>query len=152
VVLVGYGRVGQRIGEALLQSGLSVVVAEQNREIVEGLRKRGLSAVAGDASEPAVLIQAHIAQARMLVIALDDTFRARQMMETARALNPEIEVVIRTHSEDEAAALRREKAGRVFMGEHELALSMTSHVLGRMGSRTAVAGRGTADAADTPSH
>ena len=55
VVLVGYGRVGRSIGEALAEQGLSFVVAEQNRELVEGLRKRGIHAVAGDAAEPAVL-------------------------------------------------------------------------------------------------
>ena len=38
VVLVGYGRVGRRIGEALTANGISFVVAEENREIVEKLR------------------------------------------------------------------------------------------------------------------
>jgi len=69
VVLVGYGRVGQRIAEALAEHGLRFAVAEQNRELVETLRARGIHAVAGDAAEPAVLIQAHIARARILVIA-----------------------------------------------------------------------------------
>ena len=74
VVLVGYGRVGRRVGEALTKNGVPFVVAEQNRELVEQLRERGLWAVSGDASDPAVLIQAHIARARMLVIATPDTF------------------------------------------------------------------------------
>ncbi len=129
VVLVGYGRVGRLIGEALAKRELSFVVAEQNRELVEGLRKRGIHAVAGDAAEPAVLIQAHIARAAMLVIAVPDTLRARRMIETARILNPPIEIIVRTHNEEEAALLRRESGGAVFMGEHELALSMTRHIL-----------------------
>ncbi len=132
VVLVGYGRVGRRIAEALTERGISVVVAEQNRELVEALRARGMPAVSGNAADPAVLIQAHIARASMLVIATPDTFRARQMIEIARTLNPDIETVVRSHSEEEAVLLKQEKAGEVFMGEHELALSMTRHVLGRM--------------------
>ena len=51
------------------------------------------------------------------------------MVEIARTLNPDIEIVVRTHSEEEAALLRSENAGTVFMGEHELALAMTRHVL-----------------------
>ncbi|MFZ1642848.1 MAG: YbaL family putative K(+) efflux transporter [Candidatus Contendobacter sp.] len=133
VVLVGYGRVGRRIGEALTERGVPIVVAEQNREIVERLRERGIPAVSGDASEPAVLIQAHIARARMLVIATPDTFRARKMIEIAHALKPDVEAVVRTHSDEEAALLRKEKAGKVFIGEHELALGMTRHVLERIG-------------------
>src|SRR5688572_13892976 len=60
VVLVGYGRVGRRIGETLTANGISFVVAEENREIVEKLRDSGIPAVSGDASDPNVLIQAHV--------------------------------------------------------------------------------------------
>ena len=39
--------------------------------------------------------------------------------------------MVRTHSDEEAELLRREHADQVFMGEHELALGMTRHVLER---------------------
>jgi CPA2 family monovalent cation:H+ antiporter-2 len=136
VVLVGYGRVGRRIGEALSARRVAFVVAEQNRELVHQLRSSGIPAVSGDASEPAVLIQAHIARARMLVIAMPDTFRARKMIEIARMLNPRIDTVVRTHSEEEAALLQKEHAGKVFMGEHELALAMAHHVLEKVADGT----------------
>ena len=135
VVLVGYGRVGRRIGEALTAHGVRFVVAEQNRELVESLRKHGSHAVAGDASDPVVLVQAHIARARILVIATPDTFQVRRMLEIARTLNPQIETIVRTHSEEEAVLLRNEKAGTVFLGEHELALSMTRYVLEKTAAR-----------------
>ena len=134
VVVVGYGRVGRRIGEALAEQRVPLVVAEQNREMVEALRKRGIHAVAGDAADPAVLIQAHIARAAMLVIAVPDTLRARRMIETARILNPPVEIIVRTHNDEEAALLRKESGGEVFIGEHELALSMLRHVLNSMAS------------------
>ena len=132
VLLVGYGRVGRRIGEALIERGVPIVVAEENREIVQELRDRGIPAVSGDASEPAVLIQAHVARAGMLVIATPDAFRARKMLEIAAALRPEAVTVVRTHSDEEAALLVKENAGKVFVGEHELALAMTRHVLERI--------------------
>jgi CPA2 family monovalent cation:H+ antiporter-2 len=132
VVLVGYGRVGRRIAEALRERGVRFVVAEQNRELVEELRGRGVHAVSGDASEPAVLIQAHIARARMLVIAAPDAFQARGMLEIARMVNPGIETVVRTHGEEETELLRKEGADQVFLGEHELARSMADYVLGRV--------------------
>lgn len=133
VVLVGYGRVGRRIGEALAERGIPYVVAEQNRELVERLRTKGIAAVSGDASDPTVLVQAHIAHASMLVVATPDTFDVRQMIETARALNPGIETVVRTHNEEEAMLLQQESADKVFLGEHELAKGMTRHVLDRYG-------------------
>jgi CPA2 family monovalent cation:H+ antiporter-2 len=129
VVLVGYGRVGKRIAAELDREGIHYVVAEQNRDIVEELRRRDQPAVAGNAADPAVLIQAHIARAAMLVIATPDTFHVRAMVETAKALNPDIRCVVRTHNEEEARLLRAETGGTVLVGEHELARSMTRHVL-----------------------
>ncbi|MBN8759821.1 MAG: sodium:proton antiporter [Thiobacillus sp. 65-69] len=139
VVLVGYGRVGKRIARALEARGIPYVVAEQNRELVEDLRKQGVAAVSGNAAEPSVLIQAHIAQAAMMVVATPDPLNVRQMVDTARTLNPEIEIVLRTHSEDESAMLRKEHIGTVFFGEEELAKGMTAHVLERFPPRTAQA-------------
>jgi len=138
VVLVGYGRVGRAIAEALDEQGISYVVAEQNREVVEKLRHAGQPAVAGNAAEPAVLIQAHIAHAAMLVIATPDTFHVRAMIETARALNPAIRCVVRTHNMEEAALLRSENAGEVFVGEQELAGSMTRHVLATLPAKAGI--------------
>jgi CPA2 family monovalent cation:H+ antiporter-2 len=131
VVLVGYGRVGRRIAGALDARGIPYVVAEQNRELVEDLRRSGIAAVSGNAAEPAVLIQAHIANAAMLVVATPDPLNVRQMASIARMLNPGIEIVLRTHSEGESQLLRKDAVGTVFFGEEELARGMTSHVLER---------------------
>jgi CPA2 family monovalent cation:H+ antiporter-2 len=132
VVLVGYGRVGRRIAEALQRADIPFVVAEQNRELVESLRDSGMPAVSGDAAEPAVLIQAHIADAAMLVIAMPDPLNLRRMVDTARTLNPDIEIVLRTHSEAELEMLRKDDLGTVFFGEDELARSMAGHVVNRL--------------------
>jgi CPA2 family monovalent cation:H+ antiporter-2 len=133
VVLVGYGGVGRRIAEALAAQGIPFVVAEQNREMVERLRQKGMVAVSGDAADPTVLVQAHIMKAHMLVIATPDVLDAQKMIETARTLNPEIEIVVRSQSEEEAELLESDHVGLIFLGEHELAKSMARHVLERFG-------------------
>jgi CPA2 family monovalent cation:H+ antiporter-2 len=131
VVLVGYGRVGRKMAEALGLAAVPYVVVDQNREIVEQLRLRGIPAVYGDASQPEVLVQAHVARALMLVVATPDSMGVRQMAGAAQLLNPAIEIVVRSHNEEEAHRLEEELAGKVFVGEHELALAMTSYVVGR---------------------
>jgi CPA2 family monovalent cation:H+ antiporter-2 len=78
-----------------------------------------------------VLIQAHIAHAAMLVVAMPDAIHIRQMADCARALNPAIEIVLRTHSDDESELLRKEGIGTVFFGEEELAAGMSRHILQR---------------------
>ena len=129
VVIVGYGRVGRRIGAALTANAIPIVVVEDNREIVQELRHSDISAVFGNASELAVLIQAHLHEARMLVIAVPDTVDVRRMVERARTVNPRIAAVVRTHHDEQLTSLENEIAGKVFLGEHELAVSMTRYVL-----------------------
>lgn len=137
VVLVGYGRVGRRIALALDARGIPYVVVEQNRERVEALRSKGIVAVSGNAADPAVLIQAHIAHAAMLVVAIPDLLDIRQMADASRALNPGIEIVLRTHSEEESQRLSKDGVGTVFFGEEELAKGMTNHVLERFAPQQA---------------
>ncbi|HSW05125.1 YbaL family putative K(+) efflux transporter [Aquabacterium sp.] len=129
VVLVGYGRVGRHVAAALMRAGVPFVVADINRERVEALRAQGLPAVAGDASDPAVLVQAHIALARVLVIAVPDAVGAPKMIATARALNPAIETIVRCHNEDEARLLQALERTQVYVGEQALAEAMVRHLL-----------------------
>lgn len=133
VVLVGYGRVGQRIAQTLIKHEIPFVVAETNRGIVEKLRAQNIPAVCGDAADANVLIQAHITNASLLIAATSNTFHVRGMIEIARKLNPTIETVIRTHNEEEATLWKKEKIGKIFLSEKQLADGMANYVLARMG-------------------
>ena len=136
VVLVGYGRVGRRIAEALSERNIPYVVADQNRELVERLRASGLPAVSGNAVDPETLVQAHIHEASVLAIATPKTLEVRQMAETARTLNPGIAILVRSHNEDEARLLEQEDGCTVFVGERELADAMTRRTLAQIRDRS----------------
>ncbi|MCW5589334.1 MAG: Kef family K(+) transporter [Legionellales bacterium] len=130
IVLVGYGdRVGSRIAQAFIQEDIPYVVVDQNRELVEELRNQDIAVVSGDAAEPSVLIQAHIARAKLMVIALPNTLHVQRMIEIARMLNPKIEIVVRTHFEEEAERLEKQARVKAFLGEKELAHSMSHYAL-----------------------
>lgn len=135
IVLVGWGRVGKQIGSDLAAEGVPYVVVESNREFVESHRQGGGAAVWGDATDPLVLVQAHIREARALVIATPETVQVRTMVETARTLNPSVEVIVRSHNAEEADLLERDGAGKVFVGEHELARAMVSFALDTVGRK-----------------
>ena len=135
IVLVGWGRVGKQIGSDLAAECVPYVVVESNREFVESHRQGGGAAVWGDATDPLVLVQAHIREARALVIATPETVQVRTMVETARTLNPSVEVIVRSHNAEEADLLERDGAGKVFVGEHELARAMVSFALDTVGRK-----------------
>jgi CPA2 family monovalent cation:H+ antiporter-2 len=137
VVLVGHGVVGSGIAATLRQRHIPFVVVEQNREHVQRLRADGDAAVWGNAVDPVVLVQAHIATAGLLVIAVSDTTGVRPMMDTAHALNPSIPIIARAASEEEAALLAGAGAERVFSARSALADAMAHAVVQRIDAMVA---------------
>ena len=129
VVIVGFGRVGGTIGRALERQGVPYIVIERNREAVETLRERGLPVLYGDATRPGILKHAHLDRASTLVLAAPGAYHARQIILLARGVNPDIDIVARTHSEMEQRYLEKQGVSMAVMGEHELALGMTRYAL-----------------------
>ena len=84
---------------------------------------------------PEVLVQAHVARAAMLVVAVHDTVDVRKMLDIARMLNPSIHVLVRTHNAEEADLLRHEGVNAALVAEHELAASMGAHILAHTTAR-----------------
>jgi CPA2 family monovalent cation:H+ antiporter-2 len=133
VVLVGYGRVGGTVAEALQRADVKFVVVEEQERIVDGLRQRGERAIQGDATRADVLDRTGIARARLVVITAPEPFRARRIAEVARAANPQIVIAIRTHSAAEQAFFEEyfghDASGRSVYAEREAALSLAHYAL-----------------------
>lgn len=139
-ILCGYGRVGRLIGPALERRGFRYVVITQQRDEVDGLRARGVPAIYGDPANADVLAIAHVAAARLVIVATPDSNETRLIVERARAANPDVDLVVRTHSDTEAAHLRA-LGSRVqaIHGERELAVQMARYALRRFGVSAAEA-------------
>lgn len=132
-VIVGYGRVGSTIGKALTRKKIPFIVVEQNRETVESLRKRGITALYGDATRSGVLKHAHLSSAQILVVTAPDAYQARRVIELGRAENASIQTVVRTHSVAEQIHFMKMGVGLAVMGERELALGMARFSLRALG-------------------
>lgn len=132
VVLIGYGETGRRITKTLQEQNIKVVIAEQNRETVEKLREKGIAAVSGAATEPNVLIQAHIMHARLLIISPMDILDIHQIVNITKQLNPHIEILLCAESAEEARVLREENIGQVYYAKEELANNISAHVLAQI--------------------
>ncbi len=131
MILVGFGRVGSRVGEELQREGLPFLVIEDRKELIETLRARGIEAIQGNAAAPEVIGAANLTEARSLLIAIPEAYEAGQIVEQGRAANPDIEIIARAHSDEEVAHLQRYGADLVIMGENEIAHRMVERALGR---------------------
>ena len=123
-VLCGYGRVGRLVGAALERHGVPYIVVEEDRALVEELRRRGVPALHGDAADNVLLDHMGLAEARLLVVAIADPPATRHIVEEARRQNPGLAIVARTHSEEEWAYLSDGRVDEAVLGERELALTM----------------------------
>jgi CPA2 family monovalent cation:H+ antiporter-2 len=138
-IIVGYGRVGEIIGEALRAQNLAFVVIDEDRRRVEKLREQGLTAIYGDATAAGVLEDAGVRRARLLIVAIPQGFLKRRIIELARAANPQIDTAVRTHRASELAYLKDQGIGIAIMGARETAFGLLRYALSSLGLSNAKA-------------
>jgi len=130
VVLIGYGRVGSLIGEKLIAAGERLTIVEAEDDI-EGLPEQNerVKVLAGNAAGKSVLTRAKVDEARLLCVAIPQSFEAGQIVEQARAMNPGLRIVARAHSDEEEKHLMTRGADLTIMGEREIARKMIDQAL-----------------------
>jgi len=102
VIVAGFGRFGQVVTRVLNGLKIGATVIDRDPNQVELVRRFGSKAYYGDASNLQLLAQAGAAQARLLVIALDDYERSQQMVKRVRLRFPNLKMIVRAHSRSDA--------------------------------------------------
>ena len=127
-IVIGYGRVGALVGDALKQRRLPFLVAEVGERALTKLQEDGVETVVGNAAQPAILGATNPEQARHLLIAIPEAFEAGQIVQQARAANPDIRIIARAHADAEVDHLKGLGADVVIMGEREIARGMIAEL------------------------
>lgn len=125
IVVVGAGRVGRSVVDALVHLGLPSVVIELNDRRVTQARDSGLPVIYGDASQAVVLEAARIGHARALLVTVPSFPDVRSIVQTARRLRPDLPIVARADSSEAVAALRTLHVNDVASPEFEAGIEMT---------------------------
>jgi voltage-gated potassium channel len=99
VIICGYGIVGSKIVEQLLDSGVSFVIVDMDAQKVEKLRGMGYNAIAGDATKASVLREAGIEGARAVAAVLDNDAKNLFIVITARDMRKEVFIATRANDE-----------------------------------------------------
>jgi CPA2 family monovalent cation:H+ antiporter-2 len=123
-VLVGYGRVGSLIGDALRERGTPYLVVEEKQSLVDKLRVDGIEVLLGNAGQRGLLEAANLGEARWLVSAIPNPFEASSLIEAARSANPSLRIIARAHSDAEVDHLQKFGADNIVLGEREIAREM----------------------------
>jgi CPA2 family monovalent cation:H+ antiporter-2 len=137
VVLVGHGRVGSVVSNALRAENVPLLLIEGNEDLAARQSQSGLETIAGNAADGDILLTANLPAARCLLVAIPDAFEGGQVVAQARAANPNLLIIARSHSEEETEHLMKHGASKVIMGEREIAHAMLGDVPSRPGSADA---------------
>jgi|JI6StandDraft_1071083.scaffolds.fasta_scaffold01001_5 CPA2 family monovalent cation:H+ antiporter-2 len=123
-VIVGFGRVGSRIGRQLEARKIDYAVVEEREEIIERLLEQGIETITGNAASADTLRAAAVDRATLIYITVPDGFEAGRIAEIARQQNPAIRILARSHSDAEAEHLAGRGADVIISGEEEIAQAM----------------------------
>ena len=107
-IIAGHGRFGQVVNRLLMSNGYTTTLLEHKAELIEGQRKFGTKVFYGDATRPDLLEAAGLAEAKLLVVAIDDETEALKLIEHARRERPDLHIIAR--------AFDRRSVYRMFQG------------------------------------
>ncbi|WP_045727046.1 YbaL family putative K(+) efflux transporter [Xanthomonas sp. GPE 39] len=128
-IVIGYGRVGSTLAAVLRTYGVPVLVVDDNREHVERAHADGLPGIRGSATADLVLAEAHPEKATIAILAIPQPLEAGEALVKLRALNPELTLLARAHSDAEVKHLLDHGADGTVMAERELAHSLADMVM-----------------------
>lgn len=95
VIIAGIGRFGGVVNRMLLSAGYDTTVLDYSSSQLEALRTFGVRVFYGDATRPDLLEAARIAEAKMLVIAIDQREATTELVRYVTATYPDVYIIAR---------------------------------------------------------
>jgi glutathione-regulated potassium-efflux system ancillary protein KefC len=135
VIIAGFGRYGQIIGRLMVAGGLKATVLEHDADQVESLRKFGWRVFYGDASRLDLLRMAGAAQAKVLVVAVDDMAQSLAIVDMAQEHFPQLTLVTRARNAQHWFELNRRGVALIERETLDSALMSGRSVLETLGLR-----------------
>jgi len=133
VVVLGCGRVGGYVSDALRAKNVPHVVVDYDAATIERLRAEGVPVVYGDTSSPTVLAQAAPHRAELAIVALPEAASTEMTIRALKQLAPNLPVVARVHRGADIPRMRAAGAEAVIHAEFEAGTEMIRQGLDRLG-------------------
>ncbi len=133
VVIAGYGRVGQLLGQVLNAQKIPYVAVEHNARVANEMHAQGQPVYYGDASRPDLLRRLRVGAARSVVITMDHYTSAVNAVDAIRREFPNVRIFARARDEKHAQLLVRAGANEVIPETLESSLQLAAFVLEEIG-------------------
>ena len=133
IIIAGFGRYGQIVGRMLLAQGISATVLDHDAEVIETVRAFGYRVFYGDAARLDLLRTAGAAQAKILVLSVDDVAQSLKIVDVVQQHFPQLQIVARARDVTHWNALRDRGVMRVERELFESSLRSARSVLELLG-------------------
>ena len=133
IVLVGFGRVGHRIGEILARAGQPFVALDSDPALIARYRGRGNPVYFGDMRSPAVLNSVGAADARLIIVTLNDPEATKSLVAAIREQYPAVQIFARGHNLETCQSLSRLGAAGVVSENVEASLELSRMAMESIG-------------------
>jgi CPA2 family monovalent cation:H+ antiporter-2 len=133
VIIAGYGLTGRELARALRDCGTPYLVVDLNPDNVRLASAEGEPAYYGDVTMPEVLHELGVAEARELVISVNDPGATERALRRARAMAPKLKIVVRASYAADQARLEGLGASEVIVAEVEAAAELSARVMAARG-------------------
>nr|WP_320134698.1 monovalent cation:proton antiporter-2 (CPA2) family protein [uncultured Amphritea sp.] len=133
VIIAGIGRFGQVINRLLTVNGFETTVIDQSISVIDRVKKIGMHAYFGDATDPALLNTAGLDEASLFIIAINDKERVLPLIKHVKQFHPNLPIVTRAYDRGQAYALEEAGADHVFIESYFTALEMSKTSLQVLG-------------------
>jgi CPA2 family monovalent cation:H+ antiporter-2 len=134
VVIAGFGRVGQLIGDALAEQKIAYIAFDQNIERVRSLKQKGYRVIYGDARRVELWKRLHSGNVVAAVIALDDRVATQATLIAIRAEWPLLDVIVRAKDTHDMLHLYDNGAKHVVAETLESSLSVARLIMRQLGT------------------
>ncbi len=106
IIIAGYGRIGRAVAERLDQAGIAWAASDSDPQNVNVARRKGKPVYYGDAARIEMIEALGLADAKGLVVAINDAEKAVQLVALVHYVLPELLILTRAYDEDHATELR----------------------------------------------
>ena len=135
IILVGFGHFGSTVGRFLRSHGVEATILDQDSNRVDFLRKMGFEVYYGDATRQDLLESAGIADAKILICAIDNPDVTKKITKLVKEKYPHVELMIRAKNRYDAYDLVNMGITNIYRETLDTSLTLAKDVLSKMGFR-----------------
>ncbi|SHE47964.1 Kef-type potassium/proton antiporter, CPA2 family [Litoreibacter ascidiaceicola] len=133
IIIAGIGRFGQVVNRLLQSSGFQTTVLDHDLPLIQLMRRFGFKGYFGDPTRPEMLHAAGLAEAKVLVVALDDPKAAVKIVAFARKERPDLIIIARARDRVHVFELYKAGADKIVREMFDSSLRAGRYVLEGMG-------------------